>query len=53
MIDNNDSVQLSEYCFGLCDSLETAIQGKVVDDPGGHVRTSLGSLERCVCWPQP
>jgi len=50
MIDNNDSVQLSEYCFGLCESLEAAIQGEDLD---GRVRTLLGSLERCVCLPQP
>jgi hypothetical protein len=28
MIDDKDSVQLSEYCFGVCEALETAIQGE-------------------------
>ena len=51
MIDNDDSMQLSEYCFNLCESLETVFQGMVVDDLNGYVRASLGSLERCAKWP--
>jgi len=48
MIDNEDSVQLSEYCFNACVALETVIQGKGMDDVGGSVRTALKVLERCV-----
>jgi len=47
MIDNEDSVQLSEYCFNACVALETVIQGKGMDDLGGSVRTALKVLERC------
>ena len=53
MIHNKDSVQLPEYCFDLCHTLETAIQGKVVDDLNGSMRASLENLERCVDGPHP
>jgi hypothetical protein len=48
MIDDEDSVQLSEYCFGVCEALETVIQGGSADDPSGFARTALEDLERCV-----
>jgi len=51
MIDNEDSVQLSEYCFDVCTVLETAIQGKKnVGSLNKYVRMALGDLERCVSW---
>ena len=48
MIDNEDSVQLSEYCFNVCAVLESAIQGKDVGNLNKYVRMALGDLERCV-----
>ena len=48
MIDDEGSVQLSEYCFGICEALETAIQGENADDLNGFVRTAFEDLERCV-----
>ena len=48
MINNEDSVNLSEYYFNLCLTLETATQGKSVDNLGRPVRTALDDLERCV-----
>ena len=51
MIDNEDSVQLSEYCSNICSALETAIEGKNVDDLSGSVRVALEDLERCVDQP--
>jgi hypothetical protein len=48
MIDNKDSVQLSEYCFNVCETLKTAIQGRNADDLNGPVRAILEDLERCV-----
>ena len=32
MIKNKDSVELSEYCFNMCEVLKTVIYGKNVDD---------------------
>lgn len=46
MINNEDSVQLSEYCFNMCETLETAIQGKKADDLGESVKVALKDLER-------
>lgn len=48
MIDDEDSVQLSRYCFDVCKVLKTVVQGKNTDDLGELVRTALGDLERCV-----
>jgi len=53
MIDEEDSVQLSEYCFNVCEVLETATQGTNTDGLNEFVRTVLGRLERCVCQPWP
>jgi hypothetical protein len=41
-------VQLSEYCFGVCEMLETTIQGEDEDDLNGFVKTALEDLERYV-----
>ena len=49
MIDDEDSMQLSEYCFNVCATLENAIQGKNVGDLNKYVRMALEDLERCVC----
>lgn len=47
-VDDEDSVQLSEYCFNVCAALQIAVQGKNVDDLNESVRAALGGLERCV-----
>ena len=48
MIHDEDSVQLSEYCFNVCMALETVIQRKNGDDLSKSVRIALEDLERCV-----
>lgn len=53
MVGNNDSVQLSEYCFNVCEALKTAIQGKGVEDLSESVRVALKDSERCVDQPYP
>ena len=47
MIDNEDCVQLSKYCRGLCVVLETATKGKNPDDLNKHVMMALSDLGRC------
>ena len=49
MIDDEDSVQLSGYCFNACEMLKTVVGGNSTDDLGESVRMALGDLERCVC----
>jgi len=48
MIDDKDSVQLSEYCFNVCDVLKTVVQGWDVESLNESVRSALKDLERCV-----
>ena len=48
MIDDKDSVQLSEYCFNVCEVLKAAVQGKNADTLNDSVRVALEDLERCV-----
>ena len=48
MIDNEDSVQLSEYCFNVREVLKTVIQGSDVGGFDESVRMGLGDLERYV-----
>jgi len=48
MIDDKDSVQLSEYCFGVCRELKTVIQGRNVDTLDESARAALQDLGRCV-----
>ena len=50
MIDNEDHVYLSEYCFDVCDVLETVIRGKDTDDLHESVREAIEDLERFVDW---
>lgn len=47
-MDDEDSVQLSEYCFDACEALKTVIQGKNVDDINEPVREALEDLGRYV-----
>ena len=57
MLDNKDSVQLSEYLFNICEVLKTAIQGRSAEDLNESVKKALEGLERCVehigivCFP--
>ena len=46
MINNKDSVQLSESCFNVCEVLDTAIQGKNAGSLNESVRTALEDSER-------
>jgi len=50
MVDDKDTVQLSEYCFNTCEVLKTAVQGKDVNSLNESVRVALEDLERCVDW---
>ena len=47
MIDDDDSVRLSEYCFNICLALETAIQGKGAGGLNKYRKMALEDLERC------
>jgi len=51
MVDNKDAVQLSEYCFNVCEVVKTAIQGKNTDDES--VRMALKDLGRYVNQRRP
>ena len=46
MVDDKDSVQLSEYCFNVCEVLKTAVQGRDADSLDESVRAALEDLER-------
>jgi len=48
MANNKDSVELSEYCFNVCEVLKTVIHGKDPDDLSEPVRTGLEDLGRYV-----
>ena len=51
MIDDEDSVQLSEYCFNVCKELKAIIQGRNASSLDESVRVALEDLGRCVDWP--
>ena len=51
MINDKDSVQLSEFCFNVCEVLKTAVQGRDVDSLDESVRVALEDLKRCVDLP--
>ena len=48
MIDDGDSVELSEYCFNVCEGLWTVVGGNNTDDFNESVRVALGDLEKYV-----
>lgn len=48
MIDDKDSMQLSEYCFNVCEVLKTVVQGRSADSLNESMRGALEDLERCV-----
>jgi len=53
MINNEDSAQLSEYCFNTCETLKITIQGKNADDLDESVRVALEDLGGYVYYPSP
>ena len=53
MIDNKDSVQISESCFNVCEVLDVAIQGKNAGGLNESVRTALEDSERYFNQPRP
>ena len=48
IIDDSYSVELSEYCFDVCEVLKTVTQGNNIDNLNESMTTALGDLERCV-----
>lgn len=48
IIDDSYSVELSEYCFDVCEVLKTVIQRNNIDNLNESMTTALGDLERCV-----
>ena len=48
MVGDNDSVQLSEYCFNVCEVLNIAIRRKDVNDIDESTTKALENLEGCV-----
>jgi len=48
MIDDKDSVQLSKYCFNVCEALKAVVQGRNVESLNESVRVALKDLERWV-----
>ena len=51
MIDDKDSVQLSEYCFNVCEVVKTVVQGRNVESLDESMRVAIKDLERCIDWP--
>ena len=50
MVDDEDAVQLSEYCFNVCEALKATVHGRNAESLDESVRTALDDLERCVAW---
>ena len=46
-----ETIQLSEYCFDVCEALKATIQEGNMDDLGEFARTALEDVERCVDPP--
>jgi len=51
MVDDKDSVQLSEYGFNVCEVLKNVIRGRNMDSLNESVKAALEDLERCVDQP--
>ena len=49
MISDNDSVQLSDHCFSVCEALKAMIQERT-SDFGESAKAALEKLERYVIW---
>ena len=50
MISDKDSVQLSDYCFSVCEALKTTTQEEDIRDLNESAMTALEDLERWVVW---
>ena len=48
MVADNEAVQLSDYCFNVCEALNAAIRDRNTDDLGESTRMALKDLVRCV-----
>src|ERR1700753_520676 len=48
MTANDESAQLSDYCFDLFEAVNAAIQDENTDNPSESAEIALGDLERCV-----
>ena len=46
MINDDDSVELADYCFDVCEALNAAIQEKATDGLGGSAQLGLEDLTR-------
>ena len=51
MADDKDSVQLSEYCFNVCEVLKAVVRGRNGDSLNESVVAALEDLEKCVDRP--
>ena len=51
MTANDESVQLSDYCFDVFEAVNAAIQEENTDNPSESAEIALGDLERCVNEP--
>lgn len=46
MTRDKDSVQLSEYCFSVCETLKDGIQRRNIGDLSESEKVGMGDLER-------
>ena len=57
MVAGDDSSQLSDYCFGICEALNTKVQAENADNLKESVRMAVEDLGRCadwhLGWPRP
>ena len=53
MINDEDSMELSEYCFHVCETLNATIPGKCVNDVNESTRVALEDLGRYLYHPLP
>ena len=51
MVANEDSVQLSDYCFDVCEVLKAAIQGRSTGSLSEATKTALEDLGRYAIYP--
>ena len=47
MVAGDDSSQLSDYCFDICEALNTKIQAENADNLKESVRMAVEDLGRC------
>ena len=50
MAADKDSVQICDYCFNVCETLNTTVQGENADDLNESVRVKLEDLGRCAAF---